>query len=259
MAFAQSEVYTSPRLARTSSAAAAPSCRYTGAMPAGAFRLSVVIPVGPGEPAWPGLVEGVTATLPEAEIVISAAEPRAAGATGPNVGWVHGDAGRAAQLNRGIVHSTRDTLWLLHADSRPTTAAFRAVRRLCDELSADAIGWFDLAFSLDGPRLMRLNALGANLRSRIAGLPFGDQGWLLRRALFDRLGGFDADFDRGEDLEFIVRARAGGVRLVRAGAEIRTSARRYREQGWLATTLAHALRTIALRRKARARNRDSDK
>jgi len=226
-------------------------------MSEGASRLSIVIPVGPGEPAWPGLLDGVTAALPEAEIVISATEPRAAGATGSNVGWIQGGAGRAAQLNRGIVHSTRDTLWLLHADSRPTMAAYRAVRRLCDELSADAIGWFDLAFSLDGPRLIRVNAVGANLRSRIAGLPFGDQGWILRRALFDRLGGFDSDFGRGEDLEFIVRARARGAQLVRAGAEIRTSARRYRDGGWLATTLAHASRTLMLWHKARACNRDS--
>ena len=52
---------------------------------------------------------------------------------------------------------------------------------------------------------MQLNAAGANLRSRWLGLPFGDQGLVLPRASFERLGGFDPALRYGEDHALVWR------------------------------------------------------
>lgn len=219
--------------------------------------LSIIIPCGPGEQAWKTLRSRLLAEPSRnMEIVISATEPRPQTGLDPDVIWVHGRAGRAEQLNRGIAAGSGRVVWLLHADSLPGPANIAAALQFA-ALDVPGIGWFDLAFDRDGPRAARLNAWGANLRSRILGLPFGDQGWLMPRAVFARLGGFDPDFGRGEDLDFIVRAHAQGIRLRRLGPTLLTSARRYREHGWWRTSLAHLWLTLCLYRRARQRCNDS--
>ena len=87
-----------------------------------------------------------------------------------------------------------DVLLFLHADSRPDARVLRTVASLSPDF--DALGWFRLRFH-DGNALLRLNALGANLRSRLVGLPFGDQGLLLPAARFRALGSFDESLPRG--------------------------------------------------------------
>ncbi len=89
-------------------------------------------------------------------------------------------------------------LWFLHADSRLNA---RSLTSLESSLRAepDGLHYFDLAFLPDGPRLMILNQAGVWLRSHLLGLPFGDQGFCLKRELFLKLGGFDETAPYGED------------------------------------------------------------
>lgn len=220
--------------------------------------LSIVIPVGPGETEHIGLVKSLdrfraTGFKGGCQIVLSlsdAAETPAGLAQDLDLTQVYGPAGRAAQINRGVAASSGRCLWLLHADSRPTNASMACAADFVARRHASGgqavLGWFSLSFARDGPGLAALNAAGANLRSRIFRLPFGDQAWLLGRDTFDALGGFDERFGRGEDLDFIRRARRAGIRLCQQPAAIITSARRYREQGWLRTTLAHLWLTLRL-------------
>lgn len=230
--------------------------------------LSIVIPVGPGDQAHPGLLRRLAGFSGPCQIVLSTCEPLAAcwpdaAPTGIELIQVEGVAGRAAQLNRGIAAASGQCLWLMHADSRPDAGTMAAAagfaRRCCQPDRRLTLGWFDLAFAADGPALARLNAIGANLRSRLLRMPFGDQAWLMNREMFVRTGEFDERFGRGEDLDFIVRARRAGGRLCRMQAKITTSARRYRDQGWLQTTLAHLWLTIRLWLKSirRSRNRQA--
>jgi GT2 family glycosyltransferase len=125
-----------------------------------------------------------------------------------------------------------------------------AVSRFASETEA-AIGYCRLRFGGDGPWLAGLNALGANLRSRLLKQPYGDQGLCMPKEAFDRLEGFREDLRRGEDLDFIVRAGMAGIPVRPVGATITTSARRYREQGWLRTTWRHQLAAVRLIRNAR--------
>lgn len=84
-------------------------------------------------------------------------------------------------MNVGADSARGEWLWFLHADSRLGPATLWALQRFLDR-DVDALGYFDLAFRRDGPRLAALNAWGANLRSRWLGLPFGDQGFVIRKA-----------------------------------------------------------------------------
>ena len=218
-------------------------------------RLSIVVPVGPGERAWAPLLPALPR---EAEVVLAACTddaPRLRDGDVPALARITSAAvGRAAQQNAGARAATREWLWFLHADSRLAPRTLDALRGALDR---DAIGWFDLRFRDDGPAWCALNALGARLRSRWFALPFGDQGLLVRRATFDRLGGFDESLRLGEDLDFVRRARAAGVPLRAAGAPLYTSARRYAERGWLRTTLRNVRLTVSLSRAADRRIREA--
>lgn len=167
----------------------------------------------------------------------------AEGDVGPVDGYlntrvVHSPAGRARQLNSGAQASQANWLWFLHADSEVTATAIEAMHAFVDA-NEDAIGFFRLGFLDDGPRWMFLNAWGAALRSRLFGLPFGDQGLLMQRRTLEALGGFDESVGKGEDHALIWSARAKSIPLRAIKATIRTSARRYAENGWWRTTKAH--------------------
>jgi hypothetical protein len=196
-------------------------------------RVSVIVPVGPGDAPAPELTAGL-ATLPAAAELIAVCADGHAVACAPRWQRLTAPRGRARQQNAGAAAATRPWLWFVHADSRlaprtlPALAAFVA--------GAPALGYFDLRF-FDGPALLGLNAMGAWFRSRVLGLPFGDQGFVLPRAVFDDLGGFDPAIARGEDHDLVWRARRHGVPLRPVGAPLYTSGRRYAQHGWLATTI----------------------
>ena len=71
----------------------------------------------------------------------------------------------------------------------------------------------------------------ANLRSRVPGLPYGDQGLLIARDFYNALGGF-RPLPLMEDVDLV--RRIGRRRLVMLDATAVTSAERYRRGGfWL--------------------------
>jgi hypothetical protein len=219
---------------------------------AASLRLSVVIPVGPGERAWRTLL-GDLAALRDAEIILVATPggtPAGVEGGGPpsrvSTRWLEAPAGRARQQNAGAAAAAGEMIWFLHADSRLPAASIAAAQAF---VGRNALGYFDLRFRDDGPRLAQLNALGARIRSRVLGLPFGDQGFVLSLRTFNALGGFDESLATGEDHALVWSARHAGIPLAPLRAPLLTSARRYAEHGWLRTTLRHARLTIAQARR----------
>ncbi len=213
-------------------------------------QASIIIPIGPQDEAWRSLIDDLTDVDLDAELLFVAArdEPadfaELAARVGPRscVRWIATVAGRAHQMNLGAERSVRPVLWFLHADSRVGVHALVALRRAL-ETHPDALHYFNLTFQNDGPRLARLNSLGVQIRSRILGLPFGDQALCLSRDTFERLGGFNEQVAYGEDHLLVWTAHRRRVPLRCVGATITTSARRYRANGWLSTTLLHGWRT----------------
>ena len=96
--------------------------------------------------------------------------------------------GRGLQQNEGAAVARGEVLLFLHADTL-LPAGFR--EQVLDSLSDGRAGWgrFDLRFDAGGP-LLRLIARLISLRSRISRVATGDQAIFVRRALFERLGGF---------------------------------------------------------------------
>jgi rSAM/selenodomain-associated transferase 2 len=209
------------------------------------MRLSVIVPMAPGETEWLGLMAQLENVLDaDSEIVLVAAGEPVVFPSKWAVQSLGGPAGRAVQMNAGAASARGRHLWFLHADSRLSDAAWPALQRFLAR-GRHELGWFDLIFRGDGPLPVRLNAWGANIRSRWMKMPFGDQGFVMPAALFTELGGFDTKAAYGEDHLFAWAVRRAGYQVVPVGAPLSTSARKYARHGWARTTLRH-LRLTAL-------------
>lgn len=217
--------------------------------------LSLIIPVGPQERARPRILDHPEQFPDTWEIIVSLTD------TSPlslpdRCRRVEGAAGRGIQLNRAIAAANGHWLWLVHADCQPDAPAIKSADKLATRNEA-CLGYCDLTFGRDGPWLTRLNAIGANWRSHWLNLPYGDQGYCLRHEDMDRLGGFREDLPRGEDLDLLIRAIRFGLDPRPMGGTMTTSARRYRENGWLKTTLEHQFAACRLIRDAKKRSAPS--
>ena len=217
---------------------------------AGLLRLSVIVPLAPGETAWRGLVDELAAVLPDdAELILVHADassplPAPVPPPGPPLfRQLNSAPGRARQQNAGAHTARGRWLWFVHADSRLQPGTLPSLWRFLQRRD-DALGFFELAFDRDGPRLAALNAFGANLRSHWLKMPFGDQGLLLPAHCFTALGGFDERVRYGEDHLLVWTARRAGLPIVGVGAALQTSARKYALHGWWRTTTRHLWLTL---------------
>lgn len=189
-------------------------------------RISIIIPAAPVEPALDRLLEDLRGL--DCEIIVSR------------------EGTRARSLNNGAARAKGRFLWFLHADSRVTADNIAALTRGLGA-APDALHYYDLAF--DGGGLARLNAWAANRRARLGGMPYGDQGLCLAKDLFTVCGGYPEDAPYGEDLLFVRRARRAGIALHPLPSTLTTSARKYRQQGWLQLTILHQWRMFKLMRR----------
>lgn len=205
--------------------------------------LAIIVPAGPGDHAWRGLLPQLdVADAQEIVLVLAKCENDPVDSLPGNVMLLLSTAGRARQLNAGALETCADWLWFLHADSRVVPSTIDALHRFIENGEA-AIGYFDLRFLDDGPRLMFLNTFGAYLRSRWFGLPFGDQGFLMSRRTYNAIGGFDERIASGEDHALVWAARSKGIPLRPTRAPLYTSARKYQRRWW-ATTGEHLRLTL---------------
>ncbi len=142
-----------------------------------------------------------------------------------------GGRGRARQMNAGAAATGAELLLFLHAD----TLLPRGARALVEQTLVDGVALGAFGFRLDHrPLALRIVELGVGLRSRLRGLPLGDQALFLRRSTFEQLGGY-APYGSLEDMDLVERARALGRVAVRP-EPVTTSARLWREHGVLRVT-----------------------
>jgi rSAM/selenodomain-associated transferase 2 len=193
-------------------------------------QISVVIPTLDAADVLPGALSALGAATLVGEIIISdggsrddtVAIARAAGAQ-----MVEAPHGRGSQLAAGAAAATAEWLLFLHADCRPL-AGWEAAARVFTATSANKAGYFDLALDDDAAAARRVERL-VQWRCRALALPYGDQGLLIHRRLYDAVGGYAA-IPLMEDVD--LARRLGRARLRPLGATMLASARRYRRDGY---------------------------
>ncbi len=173
----------------------------------------------------------VTATDGNDEPFPPAPQPLPAiAASRPDVVWVNGPGGRGVQLNTGAARAEGRWLWFVHADST-LPAGFLASFRALDAGAGGGVVGGSFRFALDSTAWQaRLWERGVALRVALFGLPYGDQGLFVRRAVFERMGGF-RPIPLMEDVEFVGRLKREG-RIQHLKNEMVTSARRWERDGW---------------------------
>ena len=206
------------------------------------MRLLAQLPPQPDVQLIVAATDGLDESFPSAGSSLRAIE-----GSRPDVIWVHGSPGRGVQLNAGAARAAGRWLWFVHADST-LPAGFPAIFRQLDgggaEIGRTAEGGPDAAvaadaevvggsfrFALDSAAWQaRLCERGVALRVALFGLPYGDQGLFVRRAVFERMGGF-RPIPLMEDVEFVGRLKREG-RIQHLKMKIVTSARRWERDGW---------------------------
>jgi rSAM/selenodomain-associated transferase 2 len=136
--------------------------------------------------------------------------------------------GRGRQLHAGAIAASGDWLLFLHADtlleagwrdSADRHAERQRGRAACFRFALDAKEW-----------QARVVEAGVALRIALGGMPYGDQGLLISRTLYDEVGGY-RPLPAMEDVDLVRRLGPHGLEPLDPVAL--TSAERWRRDGWL--------------------------
>ena len=187
----------------------------------------------------PGVVDGMVREVVIVDGGSSDRTLRIAEASGADV--IKAAPGRGAQLAAGAARARFPWLLFLHADTVLEPGWEREVAAFMERVDSGrrepAAAAF--AFALDdtgaAPRL--LEGL-VRLRCMALRLPYGDQGLLLPRSLYQKVGGY-RPLQLMEDVDFVRRLDRGQRVLLRTRGV--TSAARYRSEGYLRRTLRNQL------------------
>ena len=144
------------------------------------------------------------------------------------------EKGRARQMNRGAALATSDILLFLHADTFLPSNAFALIQAAMNDKSFVG-GAFDLGFNTRR-RIFKITEIYVFLRTRLTKMPFGDQAIFIRHHHFEQLGGY-RDIPIMEDVELMKCIKKRGDRIQIIPEKVRTSARRYEQEGIVHTTI----------------------
>lgn len=150
---------------------------------------------------------------------------------------VQAPRGRGIQLDAGAATAKGDWILFLHADTvlEPGWAeeAESFIERVESGRRPEAAAYFRFCLDDDGfmPRLVETLV---SLRCALLSLPYGDQGLLISRAHYRRLGGF-RPLPLMEDVDLVRRLKRRELFGLRSRAV--TSAKRFRRDGYAARTL----------------------
>lgn len=146
--------------------------------------------------------------------------------------------GRGRQMNEGASAASGEILLFLHADTELPVNAFEAISSLLDS-GEYAGGAFALGIG-SGKRIFRIIENMVSLRTRLTGIPYGDQAIFVRRDCFEKVRGFQ-EIPLMEDVAFMRNLKRSGYKIGIIPQKVRTSARRWEREGVFFCTLRNWL------------------
>ena len=180
---------------------------------------------------------------PREIIVVSARADTRLSALRKDLGWrfLKSEPCRGKQLDLGARAAQARILWFLHADALPRPSSLGDITRA---IAGGAVGGH-FKFKFSGVRMRRKTVIGwlANLRVKLGGIPYGDQGIFVRRDIYLNCGGFPHQ-PLFEEVELVRKLRSRG-RFRALGTPLGVSARRWERDGWMLRCLNNRLLALA--------------
>jgi rSAM/selenodomain-associated transferase 2 len=138
--------------------------------------------------------------------------------------------GRGSQMAAGAAVASQEWLLFLHADTRLGDGWQDKVRQfIATERSGSTAACFQFGLD-DRARAARRMEFLVHWRTRLLGLPYGDQGLLIHNSLYMNLGGF-RPIPLMEDVDLVRRIGRRRIEILNCAAI--TSAVRYQRDGYL--------------------------
>lgn len=136
--------------------------------------------------------------------------------------------GRGCQMNAGAARAQGEILIFLHADTKLPGDAFTAISAAIRQGNYDA-GAFHLGIESERFAYRVIEKM-VSIRSGLTKIPYGDQAIFVKKDVFTKSGGFQ-DIPLMEDVEFMKRLKKNGYRICILPKQVKTSARRWEEEG----------------------------
>ena len=200
--------------------------------------LSVVIPTLDEEATLGGILSDLDSLTAPREVIVAdggSADGTVDVADAAGATVLRTAAARGVQLSAGADAAHAPLLFFVHADVRLGPAALILLDEIAMARPPCAMA-FRLRISASGFRY-RFIEWGANLRSRLLGLPYGDQGLVVRREDYARAGGYPP-LPVLEDVS-LVRALREVTKVHLLDAALEASPRRWRADGPLRRMLGN--------------------
>ncbi len=152
---------------------------------------------------------------------------------------------RGAQLQIGADNSHGNWLLFLHADCRLHNKWNEIIQRIINDPNSTNFGWFfDFKIKSKRPMLYFLEQAVA-VRSYFLQRPYGDQGLLISKILYNKIGGYSPMFLM-EDLDLVERL-SKTTRLKRIGVPILIDAKKWKNS----SVINQAFKNACLRQRWR--------
>jgi rSAM/selenodomain-associated transferase 2 len=142
--------------------------------------------------------------------------------------------GRGKQMNKGASLAHGDILLFLHTDTELPEAAFTVISSTMDKAQCVA-GSFDLGIKSER-LIFRLIEQIVHFRTRITGIPYGDQAIFVKREVFNNMKGY-REIPLMEDVDLMKRIKKKGSGICIIPLRVKTSPRRWDREGVFYCTL----------------------
>ena len=195
--------------------------------------VSIIIPVLNEEKGIVGLQKNLKKLLGEYEVIFSdgGSTDRTLELISQEFRVVRGKKGRGCQMNRAAKEAAGDILFFIHSDVRLKRDV---LLNIPDQVrQGEAAGCLKIVF--DSPHiLMRICGFMSNLRVKFRKIVFADQGIIIQKELFWKMGGMP-ELPLMEDYEFSLRMKRSKIPFIRLNSPILVSSRRFQKYGMLWT------------------------
>lgn len=200
----------------------------------GSNSVSIIIPVWKDADPLKRLLAELVILNPQPEVIVVQTEEDVPFSADPvwekNLMVLRAPKGRGSQMNAGARAASGDVFLFLHADSILMHGFWESFHDWLEHAHVVMGGCFRFSLPHATGFWPRLYEIMVWIRVNGLNLPYGDQGFFIRRLAWNQAGPF-RDWPLMEDLEWWRRA-GRKIRLKKLSIPLGTSSRRFERRGW---------------------------